>query len=218
MSTPDGTDARVLAPSEDEPTVTVKASFGGSGEAYHTAECVNVRKMRATREVKLSVAEWKGYHECQHCIDKKRETPEVEPEPEPNTTDPTKERCARVRRLFKQGLNRDEVTEHVNWSRTAVYTHGTGQCSHEIDENPVSHGWGFDSKLSDTPSARDIHNDNISRPECATIRKSLVNGASLRELGSEFGITKDGVRYHATGKCGHEHTELEAVSLGWHSK
>ena len=215
MSTPVESDPRVLEPAEDEPLVTVKGAFGGSGEAYHTAECVNVRKMRETREVKLSVAEWKGYHECQHCIDKQRETPDIEPEED--TSNSTEERCARVRRLFKKGLNRDEVTEHVNWSRTAVYTHGTGKCTHDIDEAPVFHGWGFDSSLPDTPNARDIDTATISNTECAAIRESLVNGDSLTELEERFNISDDGVRYHAKGECGHEHPDLDPVSHGWHS-
>lgn len=61
------TDPRVLVPEEDEQEVIVKAAFGGSGKAYHTAECVNVRRMRQTNMVKISVAEWKGYHECERC-------------------------------------------------------------------------------------------------------------------------------------------------------
>lgn len=60
-------DPRVLTPSEDEQEVIVKSAFGGSGKAYHTAECVNVRRMRQSRSVKISVAEWKGYDECERC-------------------------------------------------------------------------------------------------------------------------------------------------------
>lgn len=220
MSTPkpDGSDSRVLAPSEDEPDVIVKAAFGGSGEAYHTTECTNVRKMRNTRVVKLSVAEWKGYHECHHCKQKKQKTPKVPPEPETNTEDPTKDRCARVRELFKQGFNRNEVTEQVEWSRTAVYTHGTGQCTHEIDEKPVSHGWDFDEDLSDTPNIQDQRNERISTSDCKAIRQALVNGESLHTLEAEYNLSNDGVRYHATGECGHEHEDIDAVSHGWHSQ
>ena len=64
---PDGSDPRVLAPSDDEERVIVKASFGGKGKAYHTTECLNVDAMRSTREVPLSVAEWKGCDECHAC-------------------------------------------------------------------------------------------------------------------------------------------------------
>jgi hypothetical protein len=217
MSTPVESDSRVLTPGEDEPEVIVKAAFGGSGEAYHTTECTNVRKMRNTRVVKLSVAEWKGYHECHHCKQKKQKTPKVPPEPDTDTEDPTKERCKRVRELFKMGFNRNEVTEHVEWSRTAVYTHGTGQCTHEIDEKPVRHGWGYDESLPDTTSARDIDTASISKSECAELRRSLVEGDSLNSLGERFSISNDGVRYHAKGECGHEHPDLAPVSHGWHS-
>jgi len=68
-------DSRVLVPEDDEQQVIVKSAFGGSGEAYHTNTCVNVRKMREQKTVKISVAEWKGYHECKLCKKMNRKAP-----------------------------------------------------------------------------------------------------------------------------------------------
>ena len=218
MSTPkpDGSDPRVLAPSEDEPVVTVKSAFGGSGEAYHTENCINVQRMRESREVKLSIAEWKGYHECENCIELREAQNEPEPDPEPEPEPDLSGACADVRKDLANGMDKATVAENSPWEKRSTHRHATGKCSHDIDVPPVSYGWYFDSRVADTASVRDIRNDNISRGECAEIRRRLVNGASLKSLESEFHITNDGVSYHAKGECGHAHSEVAAVSHGWH--
>ena len=214
MSTPIESDPRVLEPAEDEPLVTVKSAFGGSGEAYHTENCLNVQGMRESREVKLSVAEWKGYHECENCIKLRESDPEPEPEPEPEPD--LSGACADVREQLANGVDRATVTENSPWARRSTHRHATGDCSHDIDVPPVAYGWHFDPSLPDTPSVRNMRNDNISREDCAEMRRSLVNGADLKSLESEYNISDDGVRYHAKGECGHD-MHIDAVSHGWHS-
>lgn len=48
-------------------TVTVSSCWNSSGSAYHTEACQAVNRMHAPKRVDISVAEWKGYHECERC-------------------------------------------------------------------------------------------------------------------------------------------------------
>lgn len=221
MSKPDGTDPRILAPSEDEPLVTVKSAFGGNGKAYHTTECVNVRSMRQTREVKLSVAEWKGYHECRLCLDKKENGPYPEPEEqqsqreEPHTS-PTRAECATFREwIGEESLTMSQAAARSDWGRTAVNNHASGDCSHDIDTPPVAFGWYYDAEQADTPGVRDEINKHISMDECEALRADLVSGERLRNLTDKYGLGKDGIRYHALGRCAHD-MDVPALSHGWH--
>ena len=134
-------DPRVLTPSDDEEQVIVKGAWGASGDAYHTTECRNVVAMRSVREVPLSVAEWKGYHECHVCIT------EGEYNDDPDALDtrstgehvhptPTYDECAAFRKRLVNGETPAQVAADVSWGRTAVYTHARGDCQHN---GPVEH-------------------------------------------------------------------------------
>ena len=213
MSTPIESDSRVLEPAEDEPMVTVKSAFGGSGEAYHTENCINVQRMRESRDVKLSIAEWKGYHECENCIALRESTDNPEPDPEPDLTDD----CKQLRRQISNGMTREKAAENSPWADRSAYRHATGACSHEHDVPPVARGWYFDSSLPDTPRKAPQTTDKISAEDCTHIRELLVSGETLKSVGKKFDLRNDGVRYHATGECGHD-IEIDAVSHGWHSK
>ena len=60
-------DTRVLQPTGRE--VWVSSSWSGTGDAYHSHRCQAVKTATNPRKVDLAVAEWKGYHLCQRCID-----------------------------------------------------------------------------------------------------------------------------------------------------
>lgn len=51
-------------------TVTISSSYNSNASAYHTHECMNVKKMKSTREVDISVARWKEYGLCERCARK----------------------------------------------------------------------------------------------------------------------------------------------------
>lgn len=143
-SPPDGSDPRVLTPSDDEPDVIVKANWRGNGSGYHTTRCRNVVQMDRTRTVKQSVAEWKGYHECHVCITEGEYNDDPD-ELETRSTGehvhptPTREECAAFRERMVDGETPAQVAADVSWGRTAVYTHARGDCHHEDapDHPPV---------------------------------------------------------------------------------
>jgi len=59
--------------------------------------------------------------------------------------------------------------------------------------------------------------ERVDAEECATIRERLVGHESLAELRTWNGRTRDTLRYHATGKCAHDHDTQPVVETpeGW---
>mgnify|MGYP000034627651 CR=1 FL=1 len=194
-STPDGTDPRVLAPSDDEEQVIVKGAWGASGNAYHTCECRNVVQMRSTREVPVSVAEWKGYHECHACITEGEYNDDPSREAQQSTNDhvhptPTAEECATFRRKILAGMSPADVAAESGWGRTTVYRHATGGCKCEgVDHAPVAYGWHVDESGETGGSNARLQ---VSARECRTFREQLLKGESRGDVAER----------HATGACG----------------
>lgn len=221
---PDGTDPRVLAPPEDDELVTVSSSWGGSGEAYHTTRCRNVYRTEHTREVPLTIAEWKGYHECEACIEEGRYEPsQDDPTEDDYQRSPTAETC----RVWRETvLTSDEspttLAESSEWGATAIHSHVTGRCNHNDathddthDHPPLACGWHADPSRDDSvnPDARD---SNMHKRTCMAIRRRMMGGQSGPEVGDDLGMDKKTARRHATGDCQHAHDTLPALSYGWH--
>lgn len=210
---PDGTDPRIVAPSEDEETVWVKSSYGGSAKAYHTRRCRNVEQMRSAREVKKSVAEWKGYHECSVC--QKDPAPEPDPEPSETVLEPTKAECFTFRKLLLEHGSATAVAEYVEWGTTAINKHARGKCQHDTPHPAVKHGWHEDPEKDDS-GVPGSNNTRIHPGTCRSIRRRLLSVDSVPAVAHDLDMTEDTVRRHAKGDCEHVHSNLDALSFGWH--
>lgn len=220
-SQPDGSDPRILAPSDDEEQVIVKSAWGGNGKAYHTTECRNVEQMRSTREVAKSIAEWKGYHECEVCITEGEYNDDPAPEEQQSTGEqvhatPTTEECARFRRLILDGDSPADVAAQTDWGRTTVYRHANGNCKcTDVAHPPVTYGWHFDSDADDS-GVLGSNNHRIASETCKAIRVRLVDGQTRKEVADAVGIDKSNIHRHAHGDCDHVHSNTPPVSHGWH--
>jgi hypothetical protein len=221
-SKPDGTDPRIVVPDDDEDDVIVKSSFGGTGQAYHTCECRNVVQMESTRTVKQTIAEWKGYTECNVCItegeyndDPGREEIAAEDKVHPS---PTREECAAFRTRILSGASPAQVAADTTWGRTAVYTHARGDCTHADPpaHAPVAYGWHVDTDADETGGSN--KKLRVSAATCRTLRQQLIRGESRSDLTERHDISESAITEHVTGRCNHDadahgHPPL---AYGWH--
>ena len=218
---PDGSDPRILAPSEDEPDVIIKASGGGSSRAYHTARCRNVTNMNSTRTVKQSVAEWKGFDECEVCIHEGEYDPTPDDETETDTASQymSRETCAEVRRRCLRGESIGEMQADYEWGWAAINNHVRGRCSelHDVDAPACAYGWHVDTDTDET--GREAVRADVSVNECRIFRQQLRAGETRSELSERHNISPSAISTHATGRCYHPpdaHVELP-LAHGWHA-
>ena len=215
---PDGSDPRILAPSADEPDVIIKASGGGSSRAYHTARCRNVKKMNSTRTVKQSVAEWKGFDECEICIHEGDHDPTADDdETEATRRMMSPETCAELRRRYLSGEPPAEIEADCGWSRTAMNQHVRGRCAHndDVDAPECDYGWhaSKDGETGDRASRT-----RVSPQLCEAMRRQLLAGKSRGEVADFYDISFSCVGTHVKGECNHAPDAHSAPPLdyGWH--
>lgn len=218
---PDGSDPRVLTPSEDEEHVMVKGAWGASGDAYHTCECRNVVQMRSVREVPISIAEWKGYHECHACITEGEYNDDPSREEQQSTDEnvhptPSIEECAAFRRAILEGNTPADVASDTVWGRTSIYRHATGGCKCEdVSHPPVAHGWHVDTSGEQGDATARVQ---VSAKHCRVFREQLLKGESRADLAERHAISKTAIARHANGRCNHppDAHGHPPLSYGWH--
>lgn len=213
---PDGTDPRIVTPSEDDETVKVSSSWNSSGDAYHTTDCAIVARIESVREVQKSVAEWKGFHECTRCINEGEWTPDFERE----TTGawqhfPTTVECAAWRSAIANGTQPRDVADGLAYSSTTIRRHALGRCDHDVTHPPVAHGWHTTPEVDESDKDR-TKQSQMHPTRCVTIRKRLLDGATTAELKEKYAMRKKGIRRHAKGECQHVHHETPPLAYGWH--
>jgi len=229
-SDPDGTDPRILSPSDDEPTVTI-AHGHSTGKTFHTTECPVVRRMNAPNEVAQSVAEWKGYTKCKRCDE--REGGDGFPHPGGpdgpgvchHLQGVTRAECLQIRVRLLTGGSRRTVQEALDIGNATVGRHVSGDCSCQHHAHTLTYDTGAgeyrvaDDRGVPTDAAGRVQ---IDAPTCAVVRSALpLAGVSTRTLGTVLGISAKSVRHHATGACDHTHDTTavawDADERAWHS-
>lgn len=141
-SPPDGSDPRVLVPDEDEPEVTIVSNDRSSYDTYHThpESCDKITRTAATREVKQSIAEWKGNSLCERCaaLDSAPESPiDVADATHTPGDSVTPAACHALRREVARGHNARAVGDAIGLGKSTTYTHLRGECGHDIAHPPL---------------------------------------------------------------------------------
>lgn len=209
---PDGTDPRIVAPTEDEQTVQI--AFGRStGQTYHTADCTVVERMDDPKEVGISVAEWKGYSKCKRCDEceggEGYDHPGKGPRDGPNAsqllTGIDSVGCIQVRACLLDGRSQVETAEIVDAGKSTVGRHAHGKCSCEHDGRTVEHTDGEWSTAEEEGIPRHITGYAPVSPDvCELMRAALArDGVDAGTLADVLGSSDDAVRRHARGNCDH---------------
>lgn len=218
---PDGTDPRVLTPSDDEPEVKIAKR---NTQAYHTADCRTIYRMRERgvgfKTVKLSVAEWRDLHECDICEREGAYDPDAtpdrsghaDPEDAPGVAAPT---CAAWRTYLGSGLPALELIDIVPYSETEVRRHLKGECAHEVSEPAYAFGW---HPAPDPPAERDARpQTSVTAATCYALRDRLLDGERLTDAASALSMSDGTARNHARGRCEH-HNSTPPLARGWHER
>jgi hypothetical protein len=211
-STPDGTDPRIVSPSEDEQTVQI--AFGQStGRTYHTADCTVVERMHDPKEVAMSVAEWKGYSKCKRCDEREGgdgyEHPGKGSRDGPNASQLLigidSVGCIHVRACLLDGKTTVETGDIVDAGKSTVRRHAHGNCSCDHPGRTVEYDGTEWTPADEEGIPKHITGyAPVSSDVCELMRAALAReGVTADTLADVLGSSDDAVRRHARGNCDH---------------
>ncbi|MFB6237008.1 MAG: Clr5 domain-containing protein [Halopenitus sp.] len=106
------------------------------------------------------------------------------------------EDCKKLRRLARQGLTSRELSEKLNWSRTATNYHAFGHCEHDHSVEPADSG-------------RNI----ISIEGCADLRERVKEKQSVKAVAQNSKYSKHTINRHTRGRCHHTGVAHEPVII-----
>lgn len=103
----------------------------------------------------------------------------------------TKPECGEWRRKVRETDTRiADIKDHTEYVESTVYNHVSGECSHDIDTEPLTR-YERSSNMTITPE------------DCAFIRNSIreENNIGFSELSDKFNISESGINHHLRGEC-----------------
>ena len=211
---PDGSDPRILAPSDDEPDVKIAQGYS-TGNVYHTSTCPTVKRMNQPHDVPISVAEWKGYSKCKRCDEQEGGDGYEHPGKGPRNgaqisqllTGVDAITCLQIRALLLSGETQASTADILQIGKTTVGTHGRGECDCEHHGRQLTFdGDAYHPVKGEGVPRRITGYAPISERTCANIRSALVReGVSASLIATIFAVSEDTVRLHGRGECQHGH-------------
>ena len=209
---PDGSDPRIVTPSEDEQTVITAHGYS-TGKKYHTRKCPTVKRMDKPTEEPISIARWKDYTKCKRCDEgeAERSYDHVSKGPRDGGTHAQlltgvdSIACLQIRSILINDETQQTTADMLGFAKSTVGTHARGECNCEHHGRPLT----FDGDVY-----RPVKGDGVPTHitgfapipgrTCEHIRRVIIReGVSAVRLATVLGVSDDSIRHHARGECDH---------------